>query len=222
MKLKVSLLAAFGLALTAMGLAGFSASADGGLAPVYWFEDTVHKSGTEVSGSFSTLVRTSDGVTASIATSALLPGHAYSVWWVVFNNPSLCNQDGCGVDDVGAALGSGTNPAAIGVLRAGGAATGADGKLSVGASLQEGFAGGCQTSVPFAGLCTVLVDSTKAEIHIVLHDHGPVIAGMLNEQVGTFEGGCKNFIDGQNGMERVPYGLGSYECFSPQASPHTP
>ncbi|HEU0075167.1 MAG TPA: hypothetical protein VFS30_14275 [Dehalococcoidia bacterium] len=223
MKLKLSLLAAVGLAFAAMGLLAFNASAEQQvLSPVYWFEDTVQTPGTEVPGAYSTLLRSSQGVTANMHTSGLIPGHAYTFWWVLFNEPSGCNADGCGVDDVVAALGSGSNPANIGVIRGGGGVVGASGKFNVGASLAEGSTAGCQSSIPFVLMCNALVDASKAEIHLVLHDHGPVIAGQLREQIGSFEGGCKNFIHGPSGSENVAYGLGTYECFSPQASPHQP
>jgi hypothetical protein len=223
MKLKFLLLAAAGLVASALGLAAVPVSADSpALSPVYWFEDTVQPPDTPVPGAYSTLLRSSDGVTISLQTSGLIPGHAYTAWWVVFNNPELCNADGCGVDDVGEALGSGSNPIGIGILRAGGVVVGADGRLSFGASLVEGSTVGCQTSVPFKGVCTALVDSSKAQVNLVLHDHGPAIAGQISTQIGSFEGGCKSYIHGPSGTELVPYGLGSYECFSPQASPHTP
>jgi hypothetical protein len=222
MKLKLSLLAAVSLAFAAMSLLAFSASAKpGSVSPVYWFEDTVQTPGTEVTGAYSSLLRSSNGVTISMHTTGLIAGNAYTAWWVVFNNPELC-EAGCDVNDVVAALTSGSNPIGIGVLRAGGHVIGADGKFSFGASLQEGSTVGCQTSAPFVAMCTALADSSKAEVHLVLHDHGPAIAGHVNEQIGAFEGGCKNFIHGPSGTEFVVYGLGTYECFSPQASPHTP
>jgi hypothetical protein len=223
MRLKVSLLAAVAIAAVAMGLASFTASAEPKvLSPVYWFEDTVQAPGTVVPGAYSTLLRSSQGVTANMHTSGLIPGHAYTVWWVVFNNPGSCNDDGCGADDAGEALATGDNPANIGVIRAGGGVVGASGKFDFGASLMEGSTAGCQSSAPFVLLCNALVDASKAEIHLVLHDHGPVIPGQVNEQIGSFEGGCKNYIYGPTGSENVAYGLGTYECFSPQASPHKP
>ena len=222
MKLKISLLAAVCLALTAIGLAAFQASAaTKGLSPVYWFEDTVQTPGTEVPGAYSTLLRSSNGVTAEMHTSGLIAGHAYTVWWVVFNNPALCVA-GCDGNDVGAALGSGNNPIGIGVLYAGGHVIGSDGKFSFGASLQEGSTVGCQTMPPFVGVCTALVDSSTAEIHLVLHDHGPPIPGKVNEQISTFHGGCDDWILGPTGEVLLHYGLGTYDCFSPQASPHMP
>jgi hypothetical protein len=143
---------------------------------------------------------------------------------VVFNKPSLCTatQGGCSPDDVVAKLMTGQDPIGIGVLYAGGHVIGNNGKFSFGAHLSEGDLSGCQTSAPFVGACTALADSVTAEVHLVLHDHGPPIPGKVSSQTGTFEGGCKNYIFGPDGSELVHYGLGTYECFSPQASVHKP
>jgi len=35
-----------------------------------------------------------------------------------------------------------------------------------------------------------LLDLTKAEIHLVLRTHGPMLAGLLDQQATTFNGGC--------------------------------
>ena len=36
----------------------------------------------------SRLLRTDDGVSVNIVTTDLRKGHAYTVWWIVFNDPS--------------------------------------------------------------------------------------------------------------------------------------
>lgn len=35
-----------------------------------------------------------------------------------------------------------------------------------------------------------LTNPTQAEIHAVVRTHGPVIPGMVDEQIHTFNGGC--------------------------------
>jgi hypothetical protein len=225
MKVKLALLAGFCGALILAVLAGASASAQTkGLSPVYWFEDRVQTPGTEVPGAYSTLLRSDSGVTASMHTSGLIPGNVYTVWWVVFNNPNLCSaaEGGCSPDDVGRKLMTGLDPIGIGILYAGGHIVGTDGKFSFGAHLAEGSTVGCQTQPPFVGACTALSDSSRAEVHLVLHDHGPLIPGRAAEMLGTFHGGCKSYINGATGAVLVQYNLGTYECFSPQASPHKP
>ena len=47
----------------------------------------------------SDLVRTVDGISMNIDTTDL-PVGAYSVWWVIFNDPSKCSDGACGENDV--------------------------------------------------------------------------------------------------------------------------
>ena len=57
--------------------------------------------GNQVPGASSTLVRTQDAITMTIHTSGLDPGAAYTVWWIIFNNPGACSDGVCGLDDFG-------------------------------------------------------------------------------------------------------------------------
>ncbi|NIR32563.1 MAG: hypothetical protein GWN84_25320, partial [Gammaproteobacteria bacterium] len=47
----------------------------------------------------ATLVRTRNEVWASLSSTDLDPAAAYTVWWVVFNNPAACFGP-CGLDDL--------------------------------------------------------------------------------------------------------------------------
>jgi len=203
-----------------------SAGVDVSFSPVYWFEDTSQPPGNEVAGAKSTLIRTDHSVIGMMRTSQLRPGHAYTVWWVVFNNPNACTpaEGGCGVDDVVGVVMSGgqTNPAGIGVLYATGGLSSHDGRLNFAARLDEGDASGCVRVPPLSAACGPLRDASAAEIHMVLHDHGPPIPGKLDQQLRSFEGGCQSYIHGPSGTVIATYNLGDYACFSPQASPHKP
>lgn len=56
---------------------------------------TVHdlQQGLEVvDGAQATLVRGPGGLSMNIQTSGLNGGHAYTVWWVTFDNPALCEH----------------------------------------------------------------------------------------------------------------------------------
>jgi hypothetical protein len=44
----------------------------------------------------STLVRTAHGVSTKVETSALAPGDAVTLWWIVFNNPDACHHSFAG------------------------------------------------------------------------------------------------------------------------------
>ena len=53
-----------------------------------------------ISGASASLVRTPNGINAHINTNSL-PAGTYTVWFVVWNDPSQC-VGGCGEDDLGA------------------------------------------------------------------------------------------------------------------------
>jgi len=49
----------------------------------------------------SRLVRTPNGITFHVSTTDLTPGHAYTLWFVAFNEPAHCAiPNECGPDDV--------------------------------------------------------------------------------------------------------------------------
>ena len=64
-------------------------------ADVHRFEDL-----SIVEGADAYLVRMEHGVYMHVTTDGLEPGHAVTMWWVVFNNPAACSGDECGEDDV--------------------------------------------------------------------------------------------------------------------------
>lgn len=150
------------------------------------------------------LVRTSSGVSASIHTNNLPPG-AYTVWWVIFNTPGGCSDGVCGEDDVFSApgvpdVGGSANPS---VARATGKVVGPNGLGNFGASLGEG-----DTSEALFG--PGLVDTSVAEIHMIIRYHGPVVAGFMPAMILSLGGGCSEATGG---------GVGAvgFDCFDPQA-----
>jgi len=78
-------------------------------------------SGVEAAGA-ATLTRTKKLVTAGIFTTGLDTSAAYSIWWIVWNDPSAC-MAGCGEDDLFIAGNS--------IFYAGGFVTGGDGSANV-------------------------------------------------------------------------------------------
>ena len=138
----------------------------------------------------STLHRNSSGITVNYKTTGLTPGYAYTIWWVIWNNPQNCSTPGeCGDPDFG-------NAEAVGVdvLYAAGHVVGKSGvgnfsaRLNVdddSQSINDLFglpaAGGLQSG-----------NTYSAEVHLVLRSHGPMIPGEVNEQIGGYLGGCDN------------------------------
>ncbi len=129
----------------------------------------------------ATLFRSKQAVEMRVATSGLNTNSSYTVWWVVFNNPAGC-VGGCGADDL-------SNPAArASVLYAAGFVTGNTDAGNVTAHLETG--------APPTGLDVELGSGLEsgngfgAEIHLVVRTHGTTVSGIVDQQIGSFNGGC--------------------------------
>jgi len=185
-------------------VAAFQAAGDYGggvLASGTVFPPTTHGHGT--------LKRGQDWVQVQINTSGL-PAGAYTVWWVIFNNPTGC-VDGCDDSDL-------LNPAAeVSVFWADGKVVQQNGignfadRYTLGDDLGEP---GRQHILGDGAL-----DTTQAEIHNIIKYHGPASADstVLYEQLHTLLGSCE---EGANAYDLgSPFGV---QCFDPQAVVHLP
>jgi hypothetical protein len=152
-------------------------------------------------GGAATLFRSKQGAEMRIATSGLAENSAYTVWWVVFNNPAACTG-GCGADDLG-------NPAvraavfyAAGFVTAGDGIGTEDGTGNVSAHMEAGalplgidveVEGGLEPGNGF-----------RAEIHLVVRTHGTINPGMVDQQIGSFNGGCNPTCANQQAAVFLP------------------
>jgi hypothetical protein len=195
---KLRLITLFVIALAALLPLSALASATSTTSPVYSFADG------SVKGA-STLVRNKNRVSATLQTSGLDAGAAYTVWWVIFNLPENCS-DPCNLDDifVNGDPEQGMNwlaieEAQISLLWAAGHVIGNNGIGNFGASLSEGKATGELLFGPG------LVDAQTAEIHLVARTHGSPIPGQIKAQIHTFGGGCEvNFCEDQQYSIHLP------------------
>jgi hypothetical protein len=133
--------------------------------------------GTTVADSAGTLERFDDRVELELTTHELEPGHAYSVWMMITNNPSQCSQTPCVDEDFGTeAVGFSMLGTAGGVADDNGSGT-----FSITRMMDdlEGVVFGPGLSNPL-----------DAVIGIILRTHGPVIDGELEEQISSLNGGC--------------------------------
>lgn len=167
---------------------GWTAGADQGTyqtSPMFQAGNPMNRLGGAV-----TLYRYKQRLEVRVATTGLNENSAYTVWWVVFNNPAAC-VGGCGPDDLG-------NPAVnAAVFYAAGFVTGGDG-----VGTEDGT--GNVSSYVNAGALPVgtdiVADGTgdrlepgngyRAEVHIVVRTHGMINPMTVHEQIGTFNGGC--------------------------------
>jgi hypothetical protein len=134
--------------------------------------------GEPVAGA-ATLTRTKKSVTAGISTTGLHQSAAYTIWWIIWNDPSACGGE-CGEDTLDVPGNS--------ILYAGGFVTGLDGSANVTVQLKPGTVNkGIEV---FGGKGLDKKKVFEAEIHLIIRSHGPIIPGMANDQIGTFFGGC--------------------------------
>ena len=141
--------------------------------------------GLEVSG-ISTLHRNKNGITVNFKTNGLTPGYAYTLWWVIWNSPENCTVPGA-CSDIDFAI---ADKVKVDVLFGAGHVVGNDGIGNFSAHLNENDDSESINSlfgIPHVG---GLLDSQKAEVHLVIRSHGPAIPGLVNEQISSYLGGC--------------------------------
>jgi len=137
----------------------------------------------------STLIRGRRGIFARYQSNNLIPGHVYTLWWVIWNNPQECEIPGaCNDPDF-------ETPGEVGVdvLYAGsGPVVGENGKGTFYALLRAGDVSESINDLfelpPAGGL--QVGNTFNSEVHLVLRSHGPAIPGMIDEQMGSYIGGC--------------------------------
>ena len=217
---RIALLALAVVGLLGGGLAGYgSASARGNAAvssttPVFDLQDHagVFVMNPKERGT-SDLVRTVDGISINIDTTDL-PVGAYTVWWVIFDDLSLCSDGECGENDVLPPHGNAEAGVTVGWLPGG--IVGPDrmghfsGSLAVGLENAPG-------QVMFGD---GLTNPIGAEVHVILRYHGPVIwsdANQLLEQLNSYQGNCTPASSLGVGTD-----VNAFDCYEPQAAVHKP
>lgn len=133
----------------------------------------------------ASLTRTGAGVYMVADTTMLDAGSAYTLWWVIFNNPAACDPAGCSDLDFA------TPEVEASVMHAAGRVADATGNATFVASLPAGF----MHTNPSSGngrqlFGPGLQDPWGAEIHVVIRSHGPSTADV--EQISTLFGDCVN------------------------------
>jgi hypothetical protein len=207
MKRRMSPLRAGIVGLAVVLIAGFQAAS---AAPRDKVDMLDQATGQSVAGAFSMLDRGDEGVTTKVRTRTR-PGHAHTLWYVIFNAPQHCSDDICGEDDIFIDPGdhnAGFNAEQIAATRASslwgsaGAVANPAGRLELDGALEKGEvpAGSNQVVigrgedgalVPL-GVVTGLEDPRSAVILVVLQDHGPAQGDpqLLETQLTSFMGAC--------------------------------
>ena len=166
------------LALLAVA-GGASAASSHQSVPVGWHPQS-GMTGPVGDGARATLVRRDGGLSFRFQTNSLNPGHAYTIWFVVINNPSACSAHPCSGPDII------LNPATDSQVTYGaGNIAGGSGRSTFAGSFRAG---------PIDGWLPgrSLEDPRSAEIHLVLNDHGPALAEYLPSMIHSYRGGCSD------------------------------
>lgn len=127
-------------------------------------------------------------VDATLTTSALSPGHVYSIWVAVFNNPWFCSAP-CGIDDLPF---QGGNPRIdTSVFWGGGFIADANGNGSTSLKIVPGRTGRELFAPAMSNDSGLRQDRLVwAHIHLVLRDHGLPVQGQVARQIGTASEAC--------------------------------
>lgn len=153
-------------------------------APVAWHAQmqAVGRSG-QVEGAVATLRTTESGAHVQLRTLELNPGDAYTLWFVVFNDPGACASypAPCTASD----LFADGNPAEAQVTGVAGGIVGDSGRATFSAHVPTGEIDGW---LPDQGL----TDPQTAEIHLVVNGHGPMLAEHMPDMIKTYRGGCSD------------------------------
>jgi hypothetical protein len=173
----IALIAALTLLLGLSAAGAVAARAEHQTAPLIWHPQT-GLSGSVAPGAQATLVRRPDGASFSIRTQQLRPHHAYTVWFVVVNNPSACAATPCSGPDIV------LNPITDSQVTYGaGHISGGSGRAGFAGSFQAGPIDGW---LPGGGMW----DPMTAEIQLVLNDHGAKLPAYMPEMTHTYRAGC--------------------------------
>lgn len=153
----------------------------------------------------------------TIRTTDLVPGHTYTVWWVVFNNPGDCEagtaEVACGEGDLFSESVDLTLASAAGSVASG------SGHASFASFLRVGDTSnlvGEETPL----MSGPLTNPRGAEVHLVVRDHGPLNPAWLPDQLQTFGGGCDQEHPTYPPFLRSEGVPGNYVCVEPQFTFH--
>ncbi|MET1413382.1 hypothetical protein ABVF61_13990 [Roseibium sp. HPY-6] len=142
---------------------------------------TEDKPAKHIGGSEARLSRTDHGVTMTLETAELVPGSVTTAWWVIMTRPENCSATPCTAEDViGRAAEVGTQ-----IVYADGVVNDPQGRAVFAAYLPAGTVDGGWYDQNFN-------EPQSAEIHLVLNDHGPLIAGIAASMLTSYRGGCRD------------------------------
>ncbi|MCH7510628.1 MAG: hypothetical protein IIB68_12455 [Proteobacteria bacterium] len=152
-----------------------------------------------VVGSAGTLIRSRKAVDANLALSGLDADSAYTIWFVIWNDPSECATNPCDSVDVGVPGNT--------IFYAAGFVTDDSGTANLSVHLRSGkLPDGLQVLRP-GNLRKN--NGFDAEIHMIVRTHGPILPGLVGEQISMVVGACNPTCADQIGIMFLPTGKGN-------------
>lgn len=150
-------------------------------SPVYTFTPVPEL----IEGASAHVARTPKGVNFRVDTNSLMPGHAYTLWVVIFNEPGECltAPGPCTPNDL---FHDGAKPD---MLYGAGVVVGGSGRATLAGRTRVGDVSG-SVQAPVGLLSNGLIDPYGAEFHLVVHHHGPVIPEFMPDMIQSLAGGC--------------------------------
>ena len=164
-----------------------------------------------VARSHSTLTRTARGATATMNLAEIRPANAFTLWWVVFNNPGACSARPCLPEDLG---NPDTEPSFFGA--GSGRVSDEFGHVRLEAGIVAGA--GLPEDVDDVFFGEGLTAPLTAEVQLVVRDHGNVVDladdGELEAALSQLLGGGCPFVVTDNPDE--------HDCREPAIAFHLP
>jgi len=135
----------------------------------------------KIAESHAQILTSPEGAAMRMETGGLTPGHVVSIWFVVIQSPENCEARPCPPTDP---MGRSAEVNSI-AAHGGGAVVGDDGRVSLASFIPIG-------EVASNFFDTQLTSPETAEIHLALHDHGPLIADAAADMLSSYRGGCND------------------------------
>ena len=147
-------------------------------------ESNVYSMESGITVGRSRLGRNGSSVRILLNTTGIPEEQALTLWWIIFNNPSACASSPCGEPDLF------LPEVEADVLYAAGSVV-TQGRAEFSATLRENDNSGSIAHLFEMPGAPGMVDAEKAEVHLVVRSHGPIIPDLLDRQLGSYEGGCE-------------------------------
>lgn len=132
-----------------------------------------------VEGASAQLVRNDSGVTFNFHARELNAGHAYTIWFIVVNDPAACATNPC----TGADFVLNADAVDADIVYGAGHVAGESGRATFSGHISTGDLPGSWYGNGFS-------NPRGSEIYLTLNDHGPLIPEMAEDMIHSYRGGC--------------------------------